>query len=110
MLLIDPWAVMQLECREMLRWLDALDKPWVQVVVVWNRQDSQLQAEAENVRSALEAALPRRLKEGRATSALAVRGAPSLEDFGTVLPTVIAAASRQYLKAASTHSPDEALQ
>ena len=109
-LLIDPWAVMQLECREMLRWLDALDKPWVQVVVVWNRQDSQLQAEAENVRSALEAALPRRLKEGRATSALAVRGAPSLEDFGTVLPTVIAAASRQYLKAASTHSPDEALQ
>jgi FxsC-like protein len=107
-LLIDPWAVMQLECREILRRLDQLDKPWVQVVVVWNRQDTQLQAEAEKVRSALEAALPRTLREGRATSALAVRGVRSLEDFGTVFPTVIAAASRQYLRSASTHLPNEA--
>jgi FxsC-like protein len=109
-LLIDPWAVLQLECREVLRRLDPLDKPWVQVVVVWNRQDTQLQAEAEKVRSALEAALPRMLREGRATSALAVRGVPSLADFGTVLPTVIAAASRQYLRSASTHVPNEAME
>jgi FxsC-like protein len=109
-LLIDPWAVMQLECREVLRRLDPLDKPWVQVVVVWNRQDTQLQADAEKVRSALESALPRTLREGRATSALAVRGVPSLEDFGTVLPTVIAAASRQYLRSASTHLPNEAME
>jgi FxsC-like protein len=107
-LLIDPWAAMQLECREILRRLDPLDKPWVQVVVVWNRQDTQLQAEAEKVRSAIEAVLPRTLREGRATSALAVRGVPSLEDFGTVLPTVIAAASRQYLRSAATHPPSEA--
>jgi FxsC-like protein len=100
-LLIDPWAVMQLECRELLRRLDRLDRPWVQVVVAWNRQDTQLQAEAESVRSALEAVLPRTLREGRATSALAVRGVPSLEDFGTVLPTVIAAASRHYLRSAA---------
>jgi FxsC-like protein len=108
-LLIDPWAVLQLECREILRRLDLLDKPWVQVVVVWNRHDVQLQGEAEKVRSALEAALPRTLREGRATSALAVRGVPSLEDFGTVLPTVIAAASRQYLRSASTHLPNGAM-
>ena len=37
---------MQLECREVLRRLDPMDKPWVQVVVVWNRQDTQLQADA----------------------------------------------------------------
>jgi FxsC-like protein len=109
-LLIDPWAVLQLECREILRRLDPLDKPWVQVVVVWNRQDAQLQADADKVRSALEAALPRTLREGRATSALAVRGVPSLEDFGTVLPTVIAAASRQYLRFASTHTPNGAVE
>jgi FxsC-like protein len=101
-LLIDPWAVTQLECREILRRLDPLDKPWVKVVVVWNRRDPQLQAEGDKVRSALAAALPRTLREGRATSALAVRGVPSLADFGTVLPTVIAAASRQYLRCAST--------
>lgn len=75
-LLIDPWAAMQPECREVLRRLDPLDKPWVQVVVVWNRQDTQLQADAEKVRSALEAVLPRTLREGRATSSLAVRGVP----------------------------------
>jgi FxsC-like protein len=109
-LLIDPWAVMQLECREILRRLDPLDKPWVQVVVVWNQQDTQLRAEAEQVRTALEAALPRTLMEGRATSALAVRGVPSLQDFGTVLPTVIAAASRQYLRSASTHPSSEVAQ
>jgi FxsC-like protein len=107
-LLIDPWAVLQLECREILRRLDPLDKPWVQVVVVWNRQDTQLQGDAEKVRSALEAALPHTLREGRATSALAVRGVPSLEDFGMVLPTVVAAASRQYLRSASTHLPNGA--
>jgi FxsC-like protein len=99
-LLIDPWAVLQLECRELLRRLDSSDRPWVQVVVIWNRQDIQLQADAEEVRSALESALPRRLREGRAVSALAVRGVPSLGDFSTVFPTVIAAASRQYLRSA----------
>jgi hypothetical protein len=37
---------------------------------------------APQIRAALEDALPRKLREGRATSALAVRGVPSLEDFG----------------------------
>lgn len=107
-LLIDPWALMQLECREMLRRLDRLDKPWVQVVVIWNQRDAQLQADAERVRTALDDALPRKFREGRATSALAVRGVPSLQDFGAVLPTVIAAASRQYLRSASARLPREA--
>jgi FxsC-like protein len=99
-LLIDPWAAMQSECQEMLRRLDAMDKPWVQVVVVWNQQDTQMHEDANQIRVALDAALPRKLREGRATSALAVRGVPSLEDFGTVLPTVIAAAGRHYLRSA----------
>ena len=100
-LLIDPWAVLQPECVQMLRRLDSMDKPWVQVVVVWNTKDAQMQADAQQLRSALEAALPRMLREGRATSALAVRGVPSLEDFGVVLPTVIAAAGRHYVRQAS---------
>jgi FxsC-like protein len=108
-LLIDPWAAMQSECQEVLRRLDPLDKPWVQVVVVWNQQDTQLQADVDKIRSALEGALPRTLREGRATSALAVRGVPSLEDFSTVLPTVIAAAGRHYLRYASTHPPNGAV-
>lgn len=100
-LLIDPWAVLQPERRDMLRRLDLMDKPWVRVVVVWNQRDEQLKADADKIRAALEAVLPRTLREGRATSALAVRGVPSLEDFGVVLPTVIAAAARHYLRSAS---------
>jgi FxsC-like protein len=102
-LLIDPWAAMQSDGQDVLRRLDRLDKPWVQIVVVWNQQDMQLQADADKIRSALESVLPRTLREGRATSALAVRGVPSLEDFSTVLPTVIAAAGRHYLRYASAH-------
>jgi FxsC-like protein len=82
-----------------------MDKPWVQVIVVWNQQDSQMQADTEQLRTGLDAALPRKLREGRATSALAVRGVPSLEDFGMVLPAVIAAAGRHYLRSASAHLP-----
>ncbi|MGH3262091.1 MAG: FxsC protein, partial [Trebonia sp.] len=108
-LLVDPWAALQPECRDILRRLDSMDKPWVQVIVVWNQQDAQMQADAERLRSALDAALPRKLREGRATSALAVRGVPSLEDFGMVLPTVIAAAGRHYLRSASASLPQEPL-
>jgi FxsC-like protein len=107
-LLIDPWAVTQPECREMLKRLDSMDKPWVQVVVVWNQQDTQMQGDAHQIRAALEVVLPCKLREGRATSALAVRGVPSLEDFGMVLPTVIAAAGRHYLRSASARPPNEA--
>jgi FxsC-like protein len=103
-LLIDPWAVTQPECENLLRRLDVMDKPWVQVVVVWNQQDAQMEANADKLRAALDAALPRKLRGGRATSTLAIRGVPSLEDFGIVLSTVIAAASRQYLRHASTPS------
>lgn len=105
-LLIDPWAVLNQECREMLRRLDEMDKPWIQVVVVWNHQDAQMQADAPQIRTALEDALPRKLREGRATSALAVRGVPSLEDFGVVLPTVIAAAGRNYIRTVSARLPN----
>jgi FxsC-like protein len=97
---------MQPECRDILRRLDAMDKPWVQVIVVWNQQDAQMQSDSERVRAALDAALPRKLREGRATSALAVRGVPSLDDFGMVLPAVIAAAGRHYLRSASAHLPN----
>jgi FxsC-like protein len=105
-LLIDPWAVTQAECRDLLRRIDALDKPWVQIIVVWNQEDAQMGANAAKLRASLEAALPRKLREGRATSALAIRGVPSLEDFGIVLSTVIAAAGRHYLRHMSAFPVD----
>jgi len=107
-LLIDPWAALQPESRDILRRLDSMDKPWVQVIVVWNPRDPQTTADGRRIRAALDEALPRKLKEGRAASALAVRGVPTLEDFGMVLPAVIAAAGRHYLRLAQDHLPQDA--
>jgi FxsC-like protein len=105
-LLIDPWAALQSECQEILQRLDSMDNPWVQVIVVWNHQDPQMEADAERIRTALNGALPRKLREGRAISALAVRGVPSLREFGMVLPPVIAEVGRHYLRKASSPSQD----
>ena len=57
-LLIDPWAVLQSHCRQVLARLDELDKPWVQVVVVWNRKDAEMAAAEGELRRALAEAMP----------------------------------------------------
>ena len=106
MLLIDPWAVMQLECREVLRRLDPMDKPWVQVVVVWNRKDAEMAAAEPELRRALAEAMPSRLNAtGRATSHLAWQGVPSLGDVTPALKDAMRHAARQYLKYAQGHPP-----
>lgn len=107
-LIIDPWAVTQQDCQEVLRRLDQKDKPWVQVVIVWNAGDPETAAASSRLRKELETALPKKLTEGRATSAMAVRGVPDLESFSSVLPTVIKATVRQYLRYAPAHPPDGA--
>jgi FxsC-like protein len=104
-LLIDPWATLLTEIRDILRRVDELDNPWVQVIVVWSQDDAQMAMEAERVTAGLNAALPRKLREGRAISVLAVRGVPSLREFGMVLPPVITEAGRHYLRRASSPSP-----
>lgn len=106
-LLIDPWAAMVPDCREILQQFDSMDSPWVQVIVVWNDQDAQMQSDRRRVREALSGVLPRKLREGRATSVSAVRGVPSLEEFGMVLPRVIAEAARHYLRTASALLPQD---
>ena len=104
-LIVDPWAAQLDKYLKQLMRLDAMDKPWVQVLVPWNRHDTEtVQAEAK-LRDALEAGLRRKLAEGRATSALAVRGVPTLEDLSQVLPIVISKAVRQYHRRAPAHPP-----
>jgi FxsC-like protein len=104
-LLVDAWATTQAECQETLRRFDGLAKPWVQVVVPWNRNDAET-AEAEtNLRLSLDTSLRNKLAEGRATSGAAVRGLPCLEDFTLVLPTVVRTAVRQYLGHAQAYPP-----
>jgi FxsC-like protein len=105
-LLIDPWAVLQSQCRQVLARLDELDKPWVQVVVVWNRKDAEMAAADGELRRALAVTMPSRINlQGRATSLLGSQGVPSLSDITPALKDAMRHAARQYLKYAQGHPP-----
>jgi FxsC-like protein len=97
-LIIDPWAVMLPQCQRLLQKLDAMDKPWVQVVIPWSSADLEIARAEPELRGLLDSCLLRKLAEGRATSALAVRGVPAIEDFSMVLPIVVETAARHYLR------------
>lgn len=103
--IVDPWAARQDKFRQQLSRLNALDRPWVQVLVPWNRRDAESTAAEAALRDALDRALHRKLTEDRATSALATRGVPTLEDLDQVLPAVAAQAARQYQRHALAAPP-----
>jgi FxsC-like protein len=105
LLIVDPWALLQDKCRDLLRRLDGMHLPWVQVIVPWNPQDAETAAEDAKLRGTLTETLPEKLAEGKATSALAVLGVPTPEDLAYVLPPLIERAVREYRRHASARPP-----
>ncbi|MFE7776690.1 FxsC protein [Streptomyces sp. NPDC057445] len=105
LLLIDRWALEDEERRERLAAFDAEHRPWVSVVVPWNRDDHQSRAADSELTAKLEATLPTKLSQGRAASRAAARGVPSMEAFGQILPQVVEAAAQQYLRHAQVYPP-----
>jgi FxsC-like protein len=105
LLLVDPWATIQDDLVPLLQSFDAMDNPWVQVVVPWSDDDKESAEAEERLRSGLDSALRRKLAHGRATSSLAVEGVPSLDALVQVLPTVIKTAADNYLKHAAVFPP-----
>lgn len=103
-LIIDPWALMLPRCQQLLQQLDALDTPWVQAVIPWNREGETLQAEGK-LRVALETTIARKLADVRVTSSRAVHGVPTLDEFSMVLPKLILTAVKQYLRHAQAYPP-----
>lgn len=98
-LLIDPWQATQPRCQRILAQLDELGKPWIQLIVVWNRKDGEMSAAEAELRAALEAAMPITLRDRvRPTALPAARGVPSLDDIPQVLADSMRHAARQYLK------------
>jgi FxsC-like protein len=104
-LIVDAWATTIDKYASLLKRLDAMNKPWVQVVVPWKRGDADDEAAKRKLRLALVSALGHKLADGRAISSSAVRGVPTLDDFSQVLPTVIMTAARQYLRHARPFPP-----
>lgn len=103
-LIIDPWALLLPRCQQLLQQLDALDTPWVQAVVPWNREVESPEAEGK-LRVALDTTIARKLAEVRVTSSRAVHGVPTLDEFSVVLPKLILTAVKQYLRRAQAYPP-----
>ncbi|WP_262386891.1 TIR-like protein FxsC [Streptomyces sp. TRM49041] len=105
LLLVDRWALQDEERRARLAAFDAEHRPWVSVVVPWNRMDQQSRAAESELSEKLEQTMPVMMGQGRAAGRAAARGVPSMEAFGQILPQVVEAAAQQYLRHAAVYPP-----
>jgi FxsC-like protein len=105
-LLVDRWALENEERRRKLAAFDAQPRPWVSVVVPWNRDDpdSSRAAEAALIEK-LEHTMPHHMGHGRAACQAAARGVYTMEAFGQLLPQVAEAAAQEYLRHAEVFPP-----
>ncbi|MFG3283501.1 TIR-like protein FxsC [Streptomyces sp. NPDC048111] len=104
-LLVDRWALQDEDRRARLAALDAADRPWISVVVPWNRDDPQSSAATRELTARAEATLPFRTSHGRPACRAAAQGVESLDAFEELLPQVVEAAAQQYLRHAPAHPP-----
>ncbi|MFC4956564.1 TIR-like protein FxsC [Streptomyces mauvecolor] len=104
-LLVDRWALLDENRRARLAALDAADRPWISVVVPWNRDDPQSRAAADELTARTAATLPSRVSHGRPACRAAARGVESIDAFEELLPHVVEAAAQQYLRHAPAHPP-----
>ncbi|WP_257217344.1 TIR-like protein FxsC [Streptomyces sp. HG99] len=106
-LLLDRWALSDEERRRRLREFDHDARPWVSVIVPWNRADVQRYGEeARDLATELEQTLPQIVDRDRRTEhRTAMNGVSTLKAFTDVLPTIVAYATQQYMKYHSTHPP-----
>jgi FxsC-like protein len=105
-LLIDPWAVTQPECRRLLEAYDRMTKPWIQFVIAWNTKDDGLTEKEAELRDLLSMVLRAKLMEGgRPTRQMASVGVGTIEDMSMVLPSMIQTAGRHFLRHQKPHPP-----
>lgn len=103
-LIVDPWALLLPHYRDVLQRFDALDSPWVQVMILLSDNDAESMDEekAGKLRSTLDAVLGRKLAAAGLTGGHEVA---NLADFRSVLPRLIDAAALGYRRRAPTFPP-----
>ncbi|MFI2349839.1 TIR-like protein FxsC [Streptomyces sp. NPDC019443] len=104
-LLVDRWALEDEDRRERLAAFDAEPRPWVSVVVPWNRDDPQSRVSEAELVQKLERTMPHQMRQGRAACRAAARGVLSMEAFGQILPQVVESAAQEYLRHAEVFPP-----
>jgi FxsC-like protein len=103
-LLVDPWAALLPETRDLLRRAAVKHDPWVGVMVIWDRKgDPQTVSEEPMFRSRIEHFLARDL-EGRA--AVRFTEVETYDDFRVLLPAVAHSAARYHLRHAAARPPE----
>ncbi|MEE1769199.1 FxsC protein [Streptomyces sp. JV185] len=104
-LLVDRWALQDEERRRRLAAFDAENRPWVTMVVPWNRDDPESRAFEAELTEKLEQTMPAKMRQGRAYCRVAAKGVPSMDAFGRILPQVVEVAAQQYLRHAAVYPP-----
>ncbi|MFF5706304.1 TIR-like protein FxsC [Streptomyces sp. NPDC012794] len=104
-LIVDRWAVEDEQRRRRLAAFDQEHRPWINVVVPWNRYDHQSRVREAELAHRLEETLPVKMSQGRAACRAAANGVASLETLGQILPQVVEAAAQQYLRHAQVYLP-----
>ncbi|MGW0896133.1 FxsC protein, partial [Streptomyces goshikiensis] len=104
-LLIDRWAVDDEQRRQRLAAFDQESRPWINVVVPWNRYDHQSRARENELAHRLEDTMPVKMSQGRAACRAAANGVANMETLGQILPQVVEAAAQQFLRHAQVYPP-----
>ncbi|MFD8981857.1 TIR-like protein FxsC [Streptomyces sp. NPDC059564] len=107
-LLVDRWALEVPALRHALAVLDATHQPWMSVVVAWNGSDPQSRASDGELDSGLTRSIPNLISRAWGKSSATARGVLTLEDFGRVMPQVVAATYQEYLRHAQAYPPTKA--
>ncbi|MER7761501.1 TIR-like protein FxsC [Streptomyces sp. NPDC097619] len=104
-LLVDRWAMADEQRRQRLAGFDQDPRPWVSVVVPWNRMDHQSRAKETELTQRLEDTMPVKMSQGRAACRAAANGVNNMETLGQILPKVVEAAAQQFLRHAQVYPP-----
>ncbi|MFB6615463.1 TIR-like protein FxsC [Streptomyces sp. NPDC056367] len=102
-LIVDRWAMEDEHRRRRLAAFDLENRPWVKVVVPWNRYDHQNRAREGELVRRMEESLPVLMGQGRVACRAAAQGVATMESFGQVLPQVVEAAAQQFLRHSKVH-------
>lgn len=102
LLLLDQWALEAPHRRDLLRRLCAQDRPWISIMVPWNREDPDSVHRSESLHSAAEIFAAETTGGHRSPGA----GVPTLEAFSEELPRAVRAADRHYTAQAKTYPPE----
>lgn len=104
-LIVDRWAVEDEQRRQRLAAFDQESRPWINVVVPWNRYDHQSRAKEGELAHRLEDTMPVKMSQGRAACRAAANGVANMETLGQILPQVVEAAAQQFLRHAQVYPP-----